>query len=319
MKKEPAFISSLQKASMDKGRTKFFLSFLLLSFIFWFITKFSKEYTEVMEFQLELSDLPASITPIVKRAPQIEVTLKASGFQFLYYQLVDSSLKVDMKNTSFEGGTATLPLAGQFQDLQEQLLGDTQILNLFPATFEFDYQIQASKRIPVSAPKFEMAIGYAVTDVRFSPDSIDIIGPKEVLKTISAYRPTFIENQKIKASIEQFIAISPTNEQTAFEQNRVFMQVEVDRFSERSFLLPIETDNLPSDKVYKFFPNHVKLTFLAPLKQLKNIHQEDFKLGVSPNKISATSKKIQLEVLAAPDNIIKMRWEPKEVDYLLRQ
>ena len=87
MKKDSALVSFLQKASMDKGRTKFFLSFLLLSFVFWFITKFSKEYTEVMQFQLELSDLPASITPILKRNPQIEVTLKASGFQFLYYQL----------------------------------------------------------------------------------------------------------------------------------------------------------------------------------------------------------------------------------------
>ena len=319
MKKDPAFISSLQKASMDKGRIKFFLSFLLLSFIFWFIAKFSKEYTEVMEFQLELSNLPASITPIIKRAPQIEVTLKASGFQFLYYQLVDSNLKVDMKSTSFEGGTATLPLTGQFQDLQEQLLGDTQILNLFPSTFEFDYQIQASKRIPVLAPKLEMAIGYTVTSVRFLPDSVDLIGPKEVIKTINAFRPSLKTSQKISASMEQYVAISPTIEQTFFEQDRVLMQVEVDRFSERSYLLPIETDNLPSDKVYKFFPNHVKLTFLAPLKQLKNIRQEDFKLGVSPSDINASNKKIQLEVLEAPDNIIKMRWEPKEVDYLLRQ
>ncbi len=319
MKKDPAFISSLQKASMDKGRTKFFLSFLLLSFIFWFIAKFSKEYTEVMEFQLELSDLPASIIPIINRAPQIEVTLKASGFQFLYYQLVDSNLEVDMKSASFEGGTATLPLTGQFQDLQEQLLGDTQILNLFPSTFEFDYQIQASKRIPVLAPKLEMAIGYAITSVRFSPDSIDLIGPKEVIKTINAFRPTLATKQKITTSMEQYVAISPTLEQTFFEQDRVLMQVEVDRFSERSYLLPIETDNLPSDKVYKFFPNHVTLTFSAPLKELKNIRQEDFKIGVSPSKINASNQKIRLEVLEAPDNIINMRWEPKEVDYLLRQ
>ena len=319
MKKEPALISTLQKVSMDKGRTKFFLSFLLLSFFFWFITKFSKEYTEVMQFQLELSDLPASITPISNRELQIEVTLKASGFQFLYYQLVDSSLYVDMKNTSFEDGMATLPLAGQFQGLQEQLLGDTQILNFFPSTLEFDYQIQASKRIPVLAPDFDMTIGYAVTAVRFSPDSIDLIGPQEVIKNINAYTPNYVSSQKIRTNIEQYITVAPLTEQAIFEQNRILMKVEVDRFSERSFLLPIETENLPSDKVYKFFPNHVTVTFLAPLKQLKNIRQEDFKFGVNPNDINIDNTKIQLEVLNAPENIIKLRWEPKEVDYLLRQ
>ena len=97
------------------------------------------------------------------------------------------------------------------------------------------------------------------------------------------------------------------------------MKVEVDRFSERSFLLPIETENLPSNKVYKFFPNHVTVTFLAPLKQLKNIRQEDFKFGVNPNDMNIDNTKIQLEVLNAPENIINLRWEPKEVDYLLRQ
>lgn len=319
MKKDPALVSFLQKASMDKGRTKFFLSFLLLSFVFWFITKFSKEYTEVMQFQLELSDLPASITPILKRNPQIEVTLKASGFQFLYYQFVDNGLSVDMKNTSFKGGTASLPLAAQFQSLQEQLLGDTQILNFFPSTLEFDYQIQASKRIPVLPPNFDMDIGYAVTAVRFSPDSIDLIGPQEVINDINGYTPKNFSNQKIRANMEQYISIAPLKEQTFFEQNRILMQVEVDRFSERSFLLPIETDNLPPDKVYKFFPNHVTVTFLAPLKQLKNISQDDFKLGVNPSDLNTINTKIQLNVLSAPENIINLRWDPKEVDYLLRQ
>ena len=319
MKKDPALVSFLQKASMDKGRTKFFLSFLLLSFVFWFITKFSKEYTEVMQFQLELSDLPASITPILKRNPQIEVTLKASGFQFLYYQFVNNGLSVDMKNTSFEGGTASLPLAAQFQSLQEQLLGDTQILNFFPSTLEFDYQIQASKRIPVLPPNFDMDIGYAVTAVRFSPDSIDLIGPQEVINDINGYTPKNFSNQKIRANMEQYISIAPLKEQTFFEQNRILMQVEVDRFSERSFLLPIETDNLPPDKVYKFFPNHVTVTFLAPLKQLKNISQDDFKLGVNPTDLNTTNTKILLNVLSAPENIINLKWDPKEVDYLIRQ
>jgi hypothetical protein len=63
----------------------------------------------------------------------------------------------------------------------------------------------------------------------------------------------------------------------------------------------------------------VTVTFLAPLKQLKNIREEDFKFGVNPNDINIDNTKIQLEVLNTPENIINLRWEPKEVDYLLRQ
>ena len=63
MKKEPPLIESLQKASMDKGRSRFFLVFLLLSFFLWFIAKFSKTYTEVIAFELLFDNTPVGLVP----------------------------------------------------------------------------------------------------------------------------------------------------------------------------------------------------------------------------------------------------------------
>ena len=67
MKKEPVLIQSLQKASMDKGRSRFFLIFYNL--VFWFIAKFSKTYTEAIAFELTFQNMPVAVVQL-SHSPQ---------------------------------------------------------------------------------------------------------------------------------------------------------------------------------------------------------------------------------------------------------
>ncbi len=319
MKKTPALFTALQKASMDTGRTKFFLFFLGFSFVLWFIAKFSKEYTEVIGLEMQLEDIPATIIPLVQSPQKVEFTLKASGFQFLYYQFIDNQLELNLKDADYQGGTAILPIAAQFQNLQEQLLGDTEIINYFPAIIEFDYQEQAAKTVPIVSPEFKMAIGYAITAIVFEPDSVAVIGPENVIKTINAMQPLFELQDPIKSSFEGYFSLPIKDQYTVLSQQEVLMKVVVDRFSEAKYQLPVEMINVPKGAVFKFFPKKATLTFSAPLSTLGNISPEDFKLGVDYNQLSDSNKSVKLTVFSSPQGITNMRIEPKEVQYLMRQ
>ena len=319
MKKEPALFTSLQKASMDKGRSKFFLFFLLFSFVLWFIAKFSKEYTEIISLEMVLENIPATIIPSIQNSSKIEFTLKASGFQFLYYQFLDNRLKINVQDANFESGRASFPIAAQFQDLQEQLLGDTQIINYFPAVIEFDYQEESSKRLALSSPDFEMALGYAITSIQFEPDSLDVIGPKDKIKAIKTIQPNYESKNPIKASFESQLNVSSDDPSISLSEKTVSIKVEVDRFSETKYQLPIVMINVPSDAVFKFFPSQVSLTFSAPLNTLRDISPEDFKIGVDYNQLSENNKSVILKVFSSPEGTTNVRIEPKEVQYLMRQ
>ena len=319
MKKEPALFNSLQKASMDKGRSKFFLFFLLFSFVLWFIAKFSKEYTEIISLEMALENIPATIIPSIQNPPKVEFTLKASGFQFLYYQYLDNRLKINVKEANFESGRASLPIAAQFQDLQEQLLGDTQIINYFPAIIEFDYQEQSAKRLALVSPDFKMAIGYAITSIHFEPDSLDIIGPKNKIEDIKTIQPNYASLDPIKASFESQLNVSSDDPLITLSKKTISIKVEVDRFSEAKYQLPIEMINAPSNAVFKFFPSQVSLTFSAPLNTLRNIKSDDFKIGADYNQLSENNKSVQIKVLSSPVGTTNLRLEPKEVQYLMRQ
>ena len=319
MKKEPALFTSLQKASMDKGRSKFFLFFLLFSFILWFIAKFSKEYTEIIPLEMALENIPATIIPSIQNPPKIEFTLKATGFQFLYYQFLDNRLKINVQDANFESGRAIFPIAAQYQDLQEQLLGDTEIVNYFPAIIEFDYQEQSTKRIALVTRDFKTALGYAITSIQFKPDSIEIIGPKDKIKAIETIQPIYESKDPIKASFESQLNLSSNDPLITLSDNTVSIKVEVDRFSETKYELPIEMINVPSGAVFKFFPSQVSLTFSAPLNILRDISPEDFKIGADYNELSENNKSVILKVLSFPEGTENLRIEPKQVQYLMRQ
>lgn len=319
MKKEPVLIQSLQKASMDKGRSRFFLIFLLISFFFWFIAKFSKTYTEAIAFELTFKNMPVAVVPQLSHSPQVETTLSATGFQFLYYRFIDKTLNIDLAEAKFENGKVNVPLAAQFQQLKAQMLGNTQILNYFPAEIEFDYQRQLSKRLPIVAPTIEMAVGYTTVGINFQPDSVEVIGSKDDLEKLEAIQPIYPNNQKIQSNFTALVKIPQLGDNIMLGINKVEMSVKVDRYSEEQFSLPVELKNAPLNEVLKFFPSKVNVTFTAPLQDLKDISPEDFSLGVAYNRLNGNMNKATIEVFNAPKNVQNMRWEPKTVEYLIRQ
>ena len=243
MKKEPPLIESLQKASMDKGRSRFFLVFLLLSFFLWFIAKFSKTYTEVIAFELSFDNTPVGLVPQLAQPLEVETTLTATGFQFLYYRFFDKQLSIDLADASFEADKATVQLAAQFQALQEQLLGDTQIINYFPTEIEFDFQRQLTKKIPVVAPALELALGYTAIKVEFQPDSIEVLGPESELTKLKFIQPIYPNNSKIQQSFTSKVNLPKLGNTLKLNTKSVEMKVTVDRFSEEEFNLPIVLKN----------------------------------------------------------------------------
>lgn len=319
MKNESTWATLLQKALMDKGKIRFFLVFLLLSFVFWFFTKFSKEYTEVVVFQFDWSDLPASIIPLDRQSFEIEVTLNATGFQFLYYKYIDHYLTLSSENAVFEKGTATVPINAQLKYLQDQLFGDNSILNLFPETFFFNYQELANKRIPIVSKPLDLAIGYSQSEIRFSPDSITITGPIDLVDQYQSIEPIFTFTAKINKSISVEVALETLDNQLMVSEQNVWMEVDVKRFSEKTFKLPISWDNLPPGEVVKLFPDKIMVVFAAPLEQLRVIQSTDFELKVDYNEVLAGANKLTVSILKSPDGIKNLRLEPTTIDYLIRE
>lgn len=319
MKEERRIVRFLQGISLQKQKLRFFLLFLILSFVFWFFTKFSKEYTALMSFQLQFENIPPGVI-LNTTTTDIEATLSASGFQFLYYYYWDNLLKIDLSSIAFEGGTASVALNAQFQSMQNQLLGNSQLLNLFPANLDIKYTAQTLKRVPVRIPyRFSMALGYGVSRLEISPDSIDIIGPPKQLKDVNHVEVVPFLMKEISTSFRKELKLKqPSAKGVKMLPSAVEVALEVDQFSERSFKLPIEINNLPDSLAIKLFPREAGLTFSASLSRLKEIKKEDFILAISYEEISL-NRTATVYLKQSPSGVKNVRIDPKTVEYLVRK
>ena len=73
------------KRSNDKRKINIFLIFLLCSFLAWLVSRLSETYVDRTTFDLEYINIPDSLLLGDNSLKNVDVRLRASGFQFLGY------------------------------------------------------------------------------------------------------------------------------------------------------------------------------------------------------------------------------------------
>ena len=316
------FLHSLQDISLERGKSRSFLIFLALSFLFWTITKFSNQYTEVLTFDVAFENFPLGVVPISSNTSEVQVTLSASGFQFLFYKFFVNEIVLDSDKGTFEGGIASMSLEQSIKDIQDQLIGVTEVRALFPNTVNFQYSQLDNKRIPVKLQSvLNVVSGFGISEqLVFEPDSINVIGTSNILDTLKAVYINSDQISEVKKSFkEQLILYNPIPDQIKFSESSVSLKVVIDRFSEKSIEIPISLINVPDSIALKLFPSNIKLTFAASLTNIKVINESSFIISCDYNSLKLGDENLKLKLIRYPNNLQNLRWSPKQVEYLIRK
>ena len=296
-----------------------FISFVALSFVIWFFRKFSKEYQEEIRMKIELIDIPKSHVISSVSDSILNLNLNATGFQFLYYYFLDNTVKISFQKAVYRNNTGSLEIASEFNKLQEQLLGDPEILSFFPSKIEINYQSEFSKKVPVVFPKFNLDIGYSITNINLYPDSIIVTGPKNVLADINHVDLDYKNESTLKSNFFDKIPINQGENELNYNVKEVDVEVTIDLFSEKNLNIPISVSNLPKSKVLKLFPSQVELVFSSSINNLKKIKPSDFRVGFNYDSINKEKNTAKIKLLESPLSATNVRLNPQDIFFLIRE
>ncbi len=319
MSQEKPFLNSLQKALGYKGKIKMFFSFVAISFVIWFFKKFSKEYQEEIKMKIEIVDIPKSLIISSVSDSILNLNLKATGFQLLYYYFLDNTIQISFQKAVYSNNIGQLEVASEFNKLQDQLLGDTQILSFFPSKIELAYQTKFSKKVPVVFPKFNLDVGFSITKINLDPDSIIITGPKNILADIIHVNLNYKNESPIKSNFSQKMQIKLKENELSYNFTEVNVEVLVDLFSEKILNIPISVSNFPKNRVLKLFPSQVELVFSSSIVNLKKIKPSDFKVGFNFDSIDKGKNTAKIKLLKSPLSADNVRLDPQDVFFLIRE
>ena len=296
-----------------------FISFVFISFVIWFFAKFSREYQEEIKMKIEIVDIPTSI--IISSASDLflNLNLKATGFQFLYYYFLDNTIKISFQNAVYKNNVGYLEIASEFNRLQDQLLGDTQILSFFPSKIEINYKPEFSKKVPILIPKFNLDLGYSITKINLTPDSIIVTGLEDVLADINHIDLNYKDESPIKSNFIEKIPINMKDNELNYNYTEVNVEVLVNLFSEKTINVPISVLNSPKNTVFKLFPSQVELVFSSSINNLKNIKLSDFKVGFNYDSIDKEKNIAEISLLKSPLGLDNVRLNPQDVFFLIRE
>ena len=316
----PKGLESFLEVLPSKGRFRFFLFFLLLSFTFWTSTKLSNTYTVEESFSIIWTNIPNGIIPSSENQ-QMNVSISASGIEILIYRLINKSINISLSQADFSREKGLIDLRGQEFFIQKQFFENTKLNILNSLFLEFKFSRLEEKVLTV-VPQIEINLraGYLIdSSLKVTPDSILVRGPKSILDTLNSIQSESIiaddlyENFRKKVSLRSIPEIQ-------LSESKVTVEVAVSRYTEKEFLLNIEVINLPLGTRVKLFPPKAKVRVTLPLSVLRTIKASDFNLVVDYNNIfKDAEKKLDLIMIRRPSSVKKVILEPKKVNYLIRK
>jgi len=241
--------------------------------------------------------------------------------EILWYRLFKNKLSISLKDVDFTPEDRILNMEEHFFNIQQQLFGGTQLLQISPSLFPLQYSKMALKKLPVLTNlDINFRPGYLGEErLQITPDSVVVRGPKNILDTLVHINTEEFKLLDVHENINQQIELESI-EELVFEVESIQLFWPVLPYSEKSLIIPIKVVNIPVGVKVKLFPPEANLRATLPLSHLNAVQSSDFSLVVDYENIrEGQADAMELKLKKQPPSVKKVIWEPLSVNYLIRR
>ena len=312
------------KKILKTRKVKVFLLFLLCSSMIWFINNLSESYINYATFDLEYINAPDSLLLADISKENVNVKLKAVGFQFLGFNLKNKKIVIDLSDVEKDESKFYIPHTVFRKQIEGQLPSSMSLLEMDKDTLSFNFYKTETKMVKVKPRiKINLAQNYLLDgDLKIEPDSIAITGPKSEIDSINSVRTLSQNLTDLTSDFSRTVEVykSPELEHTVFSANTVHITGMVARFSEKILEVPIKVINQPRGMQVKIFPDRVSVVCKAKIDELKQLEASDFLVTADYAAVEKGNKNmLDLVLEKKPKSIHSAHLDENRVEFILTQ
>lgn len=315
----------LQNKNRNNKMYHKFLLFIILSVVFWFMTKLSKEYDSTLEYPVSYINLPED--KLLQEAPVevIEIHVKTTGFKLISATFFPTELKIDVSNLNWKSSTDYyLLLSQQRLAIQKQMKTGVEIDFFINDSIHFNLGKLKNKKVPVK-PLLDLsyATGFELNgNIITVPDSILISGPESILDTIDFVSTKLLQIKKLNNSIDQTIEIErfSSDSNVKLQQKNIKIIANVEKYTEGTLEIPFEVLNLPENNIINTFPKVVKVTYKVALSNFNKIDFTSFLIHCDYQVSQKNNLSYLIPILVEKSPMVKyVRMSPMKIDYIINK
>lgn len=286
------------------GKGMLFLISFLIASVIWFVNALSKTYVTDLDYSL------VSPAGSGKEDIPVQFTIKGQGFTLL---------RLHMRINGNTYPLSTFSRSLNCIEFTDSLLGDQRksvsLANVKPATLTGAISSgHKLKKVPVKnnvvfsyAQRYGSSVG-----VLIKPDSVEVAGPASILDTLKYINTESQILNDLQSSLFRSVSLKTPAENCWLQQDKIWMYIPVEEFTEASFRVPVKTTN---NKV-RLIPEIVTLKCLVPLSRYSSLNSSQFRVEVAGSE-NTSSEKVKLRVSRKPSFVRNVKTEPNFVSILI--
>jgi hypothetical protein len=258
----------------------------------------------------------------VSEEPQtINVTISGRGFELLKYYIEKPIINVDFSQLRKNNNNYIWSERSQLDKIINHFDSKIVVKSITPDTLFFPFDSQFIKKIPVKVlvnPTF--AVGFDLIDkFRSAPDSITMIGPESMLKSIAFVSTKKIELSEINSDINMLAELNiPSNlSQLKLSHQSVSVTAKVDKFTEGLVNVPVTIINIPEDLSINFFPKEISVIFYSSLDAYNSIDKTDFTVECDFNLLTTDNNYLNPVLVKQPLNVKTAKLKITQLEFII--
>lgn len=260
-------------------KAKIFIFFLFLTSIIWFLIALSKNYTVSTQVKVDFFNTPSDQLFLSSSVNSMDVLVNATGFNILKYRINKPNISFDLKKSVEKNTQYYIVSNTQLNEVKTTLSKESVLLKFLTDTIFVEFSKNISKKVPViSGLKINFKLGYnLIEDLKITPDSVKISGPKKVIDSIFEVSTTKVEMNDIYEDISEEVYVKlPNKVKNVFVANeKITIEGKVDKFTEGKFLLPVIIINKPEGIKIAPFPKEIEVVYQSALSHFSKIKKND--------------------------------------------
>lgn len=300
-----------------------FVLFFIISLTILILSKLSQNYQGTLVFKVKPIKVKETQVILNDSSNQLNITLDTYGFKWLRYAVSKPIVEVDLESDVILKDTILIWTEKKgFSNISKQFGKDVKVININPDSLVFRYDINQIKKVPVKADlDVSFLQGFNTLDsIKVTPDSIKLIGPASLLKSIDFIKTKHKSFSDLKGNVDKPIqlVVDSISDEVKVESNIVQFHLEVSKFTEGVVTLPVTIVNVPEDVKINYFPKQITVKYATTINDFNSISEEDFKVECdyanSKNKSYLIPK-----IVASPKNVKNIRLQEQQIEFIITQ
>ena len=299
-----------------------FLFFVFVSFSFWLLQVLNDDYETEFSIPLRMKNVPENVVLTSELPKELRVGVKDRGTVLVNYLLGQTlyPITLDFNDYTDKGSQVRIPASTLTKRVISQLNQSTKLSTIKPDTLELIYTRGEGKKVPVQLRgEVKAERQFYISDILYSPDSVMVYAPQELLDTIQAAYTEALYVGQITDTTRHRVNMMPVKG-ARFTPSYSDVTFLVDMYSEKTVEVPVLGVGFPDDEVLRTFPSKVHVTFQVGLSQFKHVTSDDFEVVVDYQTLQEEKReKCSPTLVKSPSNVNHVRISPLEIDYIIEQ